>query len=141
MQEADDDIYETFPESLRVIALTGTGYELEALAVADHPDADVPLSHQTFVRYLRADESDLHGFVPEHWQADVVTLRLLMDRRMAQFNADIAELQAALDANAPSTRDRLQRVRGVVARMQKTWSGRSELLDKKKGLDVESDMI
>lgn len=139
MREANDETYELFPESLRVVAVTGAVPFQEGLAVSDHPDADMP-GFDTFVRYIRSDESDLHGFVPDHWQNDALATRKMIEMRIGQFQADIAELKTALNSNARSTRDRLQRVRGIVERLDNTWSGRAVLFGK-KDLDAAEDMI
>lgn len=139
MQEADDETYETYPESIRIVAKTGAHPLMELMGVSDHPDADMP-GMDEFVRYFRADESDLHGFVPEHWQQDTLTLRKLLGARQLQFLQAMEELQEALDYNARSTRDRLQRIRGIVQRQRETWSGRSATFDK-KDLDEDGDMI
>lgn len=139
MQEADDETYASYPESIRIVAMTGAHPQIELLGVSDHPDADVPGLDQ-FVRYIRADESDLHGFVPEHWQQDTLTLRRLLEARQLQFLHAMEELQEALDYNARSTRDRLQRIRGIVQRQRETWAGRSATFGK-KDLDDPEDMV
>lgn len=139
MQEADDIQYAEYPESIRVITQLGAHPLAEFLGVSDHPDADVP-GIETFVRYVRADETDVMGFVPEHWQEDAMALRRLLIARQAQFLAAMAELQECLDYNARSTRDRLQRVRRVVEKHRTAWEARSELFGKEM-LDDAEDMV
>jgi len=139
MKRADDDTIEAHPRSVLVVALTGLHPNQEGYLISDDPDCTLT-GHDQFVRYFREDQSSLQGFVPESWQSDCETLQRLLRARHDQFLADMEELQQVLDGNYPSTRDRLQKIRGIVERQRNTWAGRSEIFGK-KSLDDGEGMI
>lgn len=139
MREASDEKYGMSPQSLRVVAVTGTGAQVEALAIADHPDASAP-GFDDFVRYVRADESDLHGFVPEQWQSDAETKQKVLELRIHQVMLDLDRLDSILNAGACDTRERLQRVRAFTGQMRETWEGRNAVFGEKPLADGE-DMV
>lgn len=134
------------PETLLLAAWAGEGPLVEAWMTGDYPQDQITDEDVTSVlRYVRADltyaECDM-AEIPARYAADAAMWRDMQRRMTEDTLADLLALQETLDANAPSTRDRLQRVRADMVKLLEKWQGRVDsraVLD--KGVEAPEDMI
>lgn len=131
------------PETLLLAAWAGEGPLVEAWMTGDYPKDSADVT--PVLRYVRADltyaECDM-AEIPARYAADAVMWRDMQRRMTEDTLADLLALQETLDANAPSTRDRLQRVRTDMVKLLEKWQGRVDsraVLDKR--VETPEDMI
>lgn len=134
------------PETVLLAAWAGEGPLLEGWVTGDYPQDQITDEDcSEFFRYVRADltyaETDMAD-IPARYAADAAMWRDMQRKMTEDTLADLTALQETLDANAPSTRDRLQRVRADMVKLLEKWQGRVEIRAAlHKGVEAPEDMI